>query len=175
MLSPADAIIETERVVLRALRKSDLDDLSRLYADPEVRRYFPEGTLDRAATEAELDWFIAGGDPAHPGLVLRAVIHKASGRFIGRAGLLGWTIEESPEVEIAYLIGRDLWGQGLGTEIARALVAHGTQALGHARLIALVDPANTASIRVAEKAGLPFEREVMLEGFRTRIHALRPS
>jgi RimJ/RimL family protein N-acetyltransferase len=37
--------------------------------------------------------------------------------------------------------------------------------LGLRRLIALIDPGNLASIRVAEKAGMHYEAEVMLEGY----------
>jgi RimJ/RimL family protein N-acetyltransferase len=33
------------------------------------------------------------------------------------------------------------------------------------RLIAIIDPSNTASIRVAEKIGMHHEAEVMLEGY----------
>jgi RimJ/RimL family protein N-acetyltransferase len=33
------------------------------------------------------------------------------------------------------------------------------------RLIAIIDPANVASIRVAEKIGMYYEQEVMLEGY----------
>ena len=40
-------IIETERLTLRRLVRSDLDDLARIYADADVRRDFPEGTLTR--------------------------------------------------------------------------------------------------------------------------------
>ena len=38
-------ILETERLVMRRLVPADLDDLYALYRDPEIRRYFPEGTL----------------------------------------------------------------------------------------------------------------------------------
>ena len=38
-------MLETERLVLRHLTLGDLDELAALYRDPEVRRYFPDGTL----------------------------------------------------------------------------------------------------------------------------------
>jgi ribosomal-protein-alanine N-acetyltransferase len=38
-------VLETERLVLRHLTLGDLDQLAALYRDPEVRHYFPEGTL----------------------------------------------------------------------------------------------------------------------------------
>ena len=45
-----------------------------------------------------------------------------TGAFIGRCGLLPWTIDGRDEVEVAFMIDKAYWGQGLGTEAARALV-----------------------------------------------------
>ena len=151
-------ILETRRLVLRRLESSDLDSLSALYGDPEVRRYFPEGTLTREETRAELEWFL-DGHPEDPALGLWATIHKQTDRFIGRCGLLPWTIDERPEVEVAYLLARDYWGQGLGTEAARAILDYGFDQLNLSRLICLVDSDNLASIKVAERIGMSFERE----------------
>jgi hypothetical protein len=38
-------ILETDRLALRRLKDDDLDSLFALYRDPDIRRYFPEGTL----------------------------------------------------------------------------------------------------------------------------------
>ena len=70
-------ILETDRVILRRLEPGDLDDLASLYADPDIRRYFPEGTLTRAETAEELAWFTGGGDPDHPALGLWAAVDKS--------------------------------------------------------------------------------------------------
>jgi len=43
-------ILETHRLILRHLLPNDLDSLFALYSDPEIRRYFPEGTLTYAET-----------------------------------------------------------------------------------------------------------------------------
>ena len=151
-------ILETDRLVLRRLQPDDLDDLFTLYSDPEVRRYFPEGTLTYEETKEELDWFLAG-DPDHPELGLWATVLKETGEFIGRCGLLPWTIDGRPEVEVAYMISRARWGKGYGTEAARGVLTYGFQALGLTRLICLIDHDNEASKRVAENIGMAFERE----------------
>jgi RimJ/RimL family protein N-acetyltransferase len=150
-------ILETDRLVLRHLERGDLESLSALYRDPEIRRYFPEGTLTRDETREELEWFL-DGHPEHPELGLWATIHKPSGRFIGRCGLLPWTIEGRQEVEVAYLLAREFWGQGLATEAARAIVRYAFDRLALSRLICLIDPANQASIGVAERIGMSFEK-----------------
>jgi ribosomal-protein-alanine N-acetyltransferase len=169
-------ILETQRLILRTLRPDDLDELFALYRDPEIRRYFPDGTLTREQTQEELDWFVGGGDPDHPRLGLWATLHKETGRFIGRCGLIPWSIDGRDEVEVAYLLAKDHWRQGLGAEITQALLHYGFKALGLSRLIALIDPQNQASIRTAEKAGLRFERQIEHGGTRCLLHAIsRPS
>jgi RimJ/RimL family protein N-acetyltransferase len=156
-------ILETDRLVLRRLERADLDDLHALYADPEIRRYLPEGTLTREETLEELEWFL-DGHPEHPQLGLWATIHKPTNRFIGRCGLLPWTIAGRFEVEVAYMLAKAYWGQGLATEAARAIVHHACARLGYARLICLIDPANQASIRVAERIGMHLEQALEDEG-----------
>lgn len=166
-------VIETPRLLLRPLVAGDLDDLARLYADPEVRRYFPDGTLDREETRGELEWFANGDNPGYPELGLWATIDRETGAFVGRSGLLRWEIDGREETEIAYMIAQDFWHRGLGGEVANALVRHGFERLGFRRLIALVHPENLASVRTAEKAGLRFERMVDFEGSAARLYSIR--
>ena len=151
-------ILETERLLLRHFEPGDLDALFALYRDPEVRRYFPEGTLTFEETREELDWYW-NGHPEHSIQGLWATTLKESGQFIGRCGLLPWTIDGQDEIEIAYLIDKTFWGQGLGTEAARGIRDYAFEKLGLTRLICLIDEHNRASIRVTGKNGMAFEKE----------------
>ena len=165
-------VIETPRLILRKFQDGDLDELCLLYADSDIRRYFPGGVLSRAQTKEELDWHLDGGWPEHPELGLWATIHRPTGRFIGRCGLIPWTIDSQPETEAAYLLAKEFWGKGLGTEAAGALVRHAFTRLRLVRLIALIDAANIASIRTAEKVGFSLERQVEVEGTKAQLYAL---
>jgi ribosomal-protein-alanine N-acetyltransferase len=151
-------ILETKRLLLRHPVPEDLDAYYALYRDPEMRRYFPDGTLTLEETREEVEWYL-NGHPRHPELGLWATIHKESGQFIGRCGLLPWTIDGQDEVEIAYMIAKSHWGQGLGTEAAAGIRDYAFEHLGLTRLICLIDEENRASIRVAEKIGMTFEKE----------------
>lgn len=167
-------ILETERLILRRLVIDDLDELFALYSDPEIRRYFPEGVLNLEETKEELEWFL-NGHPEHSELGLWGTIHKDTGKFIGRCGLLPWTIDDRQEVEVAYLIDKAFWGQGLATEAARGILQYGFEKLKLGRLICLIDPDNIASQRVAEKIGMTLERKVDgIDGdnFPTLIYAI---
>jgi len=151
-------ILETERLIFRHFLPDDLDSLYVLYSDREVRQYLPEGTLTYEETKEELEWFL-DGHPQHPQLGLWATIYKATNQFIGRCGLLPWIIDQRPEVEVAYMLAKAYWGQGLGTEAAQAILNYGLEKLHLPRLICLIDRENQASIRVAQKIGMTFEKE----------------
>lgn len=150
-------ILETPRLILRHLEPADLGALFALYRDPEIRRYFPDGTRTLAETQEELDWF-RSGHPEFPELGLWATIEKRSGAFLGRCGLLPWQIDAKHEVELAFLIDKRRWQEGFASEAARAIVQYARDALRLQRLICLIVPGNAASVGVARKVGLSFER-----------------
>ena len=151
-------ILETDRLILRHQAPADLDDLFALYCDPDVSRYIPDAPRTYAEAREELEWFI-NGHPKHPELGLWATVHKETGKFIGRCGLLPWTIDGQAEVEVAYLLAREYWGQGLGTEAARAIADYAFEQLHLSRLICLIDQDNQASLKVARNIGMAFEKE----------------
>lgn len=161
-------ILETKRLLLRRYIPEDLDSLYALYIDPEMRRYFPqEGaspdrTLTYEETKEEYEWH-RHGHPRRPELGLWATILKDTGAFVGRCGLLPWQIEGQDEIEIAYMIAKEYWGRGLGTEAARGIRDYAFNHLGISRLVCFIDPLNEASIKVAMNTGMTFEKEMVDE------------
>jgi ribosomal-protein-alanine N-acetyltransferase len=151
-------ILETSRLLLRHLELGDLSPLAALYADPEIRRYFPDGTRTLAQTKEELVWFLHG-HPRRAELGLWATIERDSGFFLGRCGLLPWEIDGKEEVELAFLIDKSRWNEGFATEAAHGVIEYAVHELKLRRLICLVTPGNNASARVATKVGMSFERE----------------
>jgi ribosomal-protein-alanine N-acetyltransferase len=151
-------ILETSRLILRHQVLSDLDSLFALYCDVEVRRYIPDAPQTYEEAREELEWHM-NGHPKYPDLGLWATIHKETGKFIGRCGLLPCTVDGQEEIEVAYLISKAYWGQGLGTEAAQAILDYAFEKLHLPRLICRIDKDNLASIKVAEKIGMTFEKE----------------
>jgi ribosomal-protein-alanine N-acetyltransferase len=152
-------ILEAQRLILRHLVMDDLGALFALYRDPQIRKYFPDGALTLEQTKEELEWHLHG-HPEHPELGLWATIHKESGKFIGRCGLLPWEIDNVLEIEIAYLLDKSYWGQGLATEAALGIMDYAFEKLNVSRLICLIDPCNSASQKVAQRIGMTLERKV---------------
>lgn len=148
----------TERLTLRHLEPGDLAALFELYRDPDIRRYFPDGTRTLAETKEELEWLLHG-HPRRPELGLWATIERSTGWFLGRCGLLPWNIGGVQEVELAFLIDKARWAEGFATEAAEGIIQYAQSRLNLGRLICLVMPGNDASARVAQKVGMAFERE----------------
>jgi RimJ/RimL family protein N-acetyltransferase len=158
MTNPYKIILETKRLILRRQVIEDLDDLWALYCNPEITRYIPDAPRSREEAKEELEWHM-NGHPRNRELGLWATIRKKTGKFIGRCGLLPWTINGQNEVEVAYTIAQEYWGQGLATEAAQAILNYGFEKLHLSRLISLIDSENVASQKVAEKIGMSFEKE----------------
>jgi RimJ/RimL family protein N-acetyltransferase len=157
-MSNSNIILETNRLLLRRFVINDLDVLFMFYSDPEVIKYIPDAPRTYDETKEELEWFL-NGHPKFPELGLWATIYKEKDQFVGRCGLLPWTIDGQNEVEVAFAFSKEYWGQGLATEVAQALLQYGFEYLQLSRLICLIDHDNQASIKVATKIGMTFEKE----------------
>ena len=147
--------ISTERLLLRALRPTDLDDLYAYASDPEIDRFTPwEHYQSRDEARANLDDFLLEYEKY--GLGAWGIEHRADQRLIGITNI-------SPphphhrRVELGYTIARADWGQGYTTEVVKAVIRFGFEQMGLAWMEAVVLPDNTASRRVLEKARMRHE------------------
>ncbi len=136
----------------------------RLYGDPRVSKYLG-GNLPQTLEEevralkrhTENTWGVY-----NYGLMVAFV--KADRSFAGICGLLHWDLDGQEETEVAYALVPECWGKGYATEAAIAVADDAITRLGCSRLISLVMPDNTASINVALKNGMTFERQSTLFG-----------
>ncbi len=80
-----------------------------------------------------------------------------SGEVVARGGLSLVIVAGRAEVEIGWAVDADRWGEGLGSEVGAAAVAHAFGPLGLDELVAYTLPANFAARRIMEK--LDFHRE----------------
>ena len=156
-------IASTPRLLLRPLTLDDAAALASLFADAEVMR-FGDGPQSPEWAQAWLRRALANYE--RRGYGPWAVVEKGGGDLIGYCGLFDFPdINGRPEVEIGYRLARANWGRGYATEAVRVARDYAFGALGLTRLSALIDPANVASIRVAEKVSLHYEADAMLPGY----------
>ena len=149
----------------------DLDHLFALYHSPDVRKYYSEGIPTCAETRLELEWIINKCYVKY-GFGMWATIYKETGKFIGRCGLCPMDIEGREEIEVAYMLAKEYWGQGLATEAAQAILKYGFEQLDLSRLICVINPDNRASSRVAEKIGMTLEIDGDVNGEPTLLYSM---
>jgi RimJ/RimL family protein N-acetyltransferase len=94
------------------------------------------------------------GVPADASFGQRLVVERSTGLVVGGIGLFG--PPEDGRVEFGYGIVPSCRGRGYATGAARAIVGVALGLPGVTEVTAGVDPANPASVRVLEKAGLTF-------------------
>ena len=167
-------VMETPRLFLRHLHIVDGDAMDRVFGDAEVMHYGP-GVQTQEWVRNWLrgcleDYFQKWG------FGLWCVVEKAGREVVGYCGLSRFgEVGGQPETEIGYRLMRAHWGKGFATEAARAVRDYGFDTLCLPRLISIIDPRNVASIRVAEKNGLRYEKEVVFQGYLDRIYAIARS
>ena len=157
-------IAATQRLTLRHFHVLDAEAMYRVFGDPEVMRY-GDGVQTMEWVQS---WLSTCLERYHRtwGFGPYAVVETRRQEVIGYCGLFYFPdVNGRPEVEIGYRLAHSAWGQGYATEAARAVREYAFQTLAIKRLIALIDPSNIASIRVAAKIGMHFEAEVMFEGY----------
>ncbi|KAA5543134.1 GNAT family N-acetyltransferase [Roseiconus nitratireducens] len=160
---PARIGPETERLVHRAFTIADAAAFLTLNGNPAVMRFTGEpliSSLDEAreAIAAYPDFDVVG-------FGRWACVLKRTQRVIGFCGLK--YLPDLDAVDVGYRFLPEYWGQGLATEACNASLRYGFETLGLDEVIALVLPANGASIRVLEKVGMRMQGETMYDGQRT--------
>jgi [ribosomal protein S5]-alanine N-acetyltransferase len=141
----------------------DSEPLNRVFGDAEVMR-FGDGVQTRAWVGAWVGRSLENYQQW--GFGPYAVVERQRRAVIGYCGLFCFPdVNGQPEVELGYRLARSAWGQGYGTEAARAVCNYAFNVLCLTRLIAMIDPQNVASLRIAEKIGMRYEAEVMFAGY----------
>jgi RimJ/RimL family protein N-acetyltransferase len=148
-------ILQTPRLTLRPLAESDVADVFAVFSDPEVMRYW-DGTLMTSLQDAMryID-HIHHGFRRHE-LFQWGVADSTTNAIVGTCTLTHFSpLHQRSEIGFAILKNR--WGQGLGSEAVRAVVAFAFETLNLHRIEADVDPRNDRSLRLLERLG--FRRE----------------
>jgi [ribosomal protein S5]-alanine N-acetyltransferase len=136
-------MIETRRLFIRPFTRADAESALEIWGDSANERFV--GMSPPSSIAEVCAWFDAG--------IPWGVWERATGALVGDCALF---TNSNGEIELAYGFRRDRWGRGYASEAAAACVRHGFGNLGVHRIVADIDPTNTASRRVLEKLG--FER-----------------
>jgi RimJ/RimL family protein N-acetyltransferase len=161
-------VLTTPRLLLRTFRRDDLPHYAALNADPEVARYLG-GPLTRRNSDEIAEW--AQDCHARDGFGLLAVERRQDGVFLGMCGLHHQT-SYPDDVEVAWRLAHEHWGQGYATEAATGWLDHAFGALGLPRVISITDPPNLRSLAVMRRLGMEFDHEAEVEDNGQRFQAV---
>ncbi|MEO5868141.1 MAG: GNAT family N-acetyltransferase [Sphingomonas sp.] len=144
-------MIETERLLLRTWRDDDLAPFHAMSQDAEVMRHLgpPATWVQTLAARERQDTC----QRTH-GFSFWAIERKGDGAFVGFCGLKPGAPPIEREIEIGWRLRRDVWGQGLALEAARASLAWGWRSLDAPAIVAITVPANTPSWGLMERLGM---------------------
>ncbi|AMB60579.1 hypothetical protein AWU67_14845 [Microterricola viridarii] len=151
----AVAPIQTERLTLRPLAESDIDDVWQYQQLDEVLLYipWPKRDFDEAAAHTRKRAGLHTLDTDNSAIFLAC---ELDGRVIGDV-MLRVSSVETAELEIGWVFHPDVQGRGYATEAAAAMQRLAFDGIGAHRLIAQLDPRNTASARLCARLGLAHE------------------
>ena len=152
---PDIPVLETDRLILRGFRADDLEAMTTMWAMPEVVRYIGGVPLSREQSWTRLLRQIGMWSVMNFGFW--AITEKTSGQLVGEAGFHEMRREMTPRIEDTLEAGWGLLpgfhGRGYASEALRAMLPWAAANHGGLPVTCIIDPANTASIRLAERHG----------------------
>jgi RimJ/RimL family protein N-acetyltransferase len=147
--------IETERLILRGQTAQDFPAFAQMWADPVVTRFI--GGVPLSEEEAWAKFMRIAGHWTLLGFGFWGIFEKATGARIGEAGILDVKREIVPSFhgtpELGWGLLPAVHGKGYATEAVRAIISWAQSHFGKVRMVCIIDPDNTASLRVAHAVG----------------------
>ena len=151
-------VLETDRLVLRRYTLEDAEFVFRLVNDPSWLRFIGDKNVHnledarRYLREGPLDMY------ERYGFGMYRVEERDSGTPAGMCGLI--KRDTLPDADVGYAFLPEFRGKGYAFEAASAVLEYGNRVFGLKRILAITSLDNAGSIRVLEKAGMKFEREM---------------
>ncbi len=161
-------ILATERLYLNRMVPEDAAEVFALNDDPEVIRYAGDPPFESIeAARQFLEQYKGYEEPGFGRFAMRLLSDHS---FLGWCGLK--RTEEMSEVDLGYRLHQKHWNRGYATEAAHICLEHGFHTLGLSRIIGRVMHANMPSIRVLEKVGMTYWKEIVCEAHPARCYKL---
>jgi aminoglycoside 6'-N-acetyltransferase len=151
--------IETERLIMRPIARTDADDFLEYHSQEEIVRYIPWTVRDLPAVHEWLDRMLAqvkSSLESDGDFILLSWELKSTGKVIGQSNLKLDSAEDK-RAEFGYVTHQDFQGQGYAYEASRALLDWAFSTFDIHRIIANIDADNPVSAKLAEKLGMRLE------------------
>ena len=150
--------IESERLYLRPIKKSDAEDLYEIFSDSDVMRYYdllPFKSMDEAKRQA--DFFMQG--LKNKTMVRWGIELKESKKLVGTCGFFSFS-KDDKKAEMGYELNKNFQGQGIMSEAIRLILDFIFSATDINRIEAFIEPPNLASQNLVKKIGFVKEADL---------------
>lgn len=164
-----ERIIETERLYLRKFMLKDASALFKMNSNPNVLQYTGDAPFKNIKTAEDFIKNYNHYDTYNMGRW--AVCGKRQGEFLGWCGLKYHPKQDY--VDVGYRFFEKHWNKGFATEATKGVLSYAFNALRIQDVYAYVDIRNSGSMKVAEKSGLSFLKEVIHEDNPTNIYHIK--
>ena len=152
---PSIPSLEGERVLLRPYRIDDLDAAFEMWSDDKVVEFIGGRARSRIDVWMQIQRMI--GSWGLLGYGYWAIVRKSDQKYLGEVGFLEALREINPSLigrpEAGWAVVQDVWGQGYASEAASVALDWAAKNLKGREAVCIIDPANFASIRIAERNG----------------------
>lgn len=153
-------ITETPRLVIREFLPEEENVFLDHYNDEAILLYIPKRSREER-TNIFRKAIASYGD--NNLLRIWGMFNKTNGEFVGTCLLRPFTFDNA-KTELGYSIERKYWNQGIGTEMASAMVDYAFAESGNPHMAAVTIPENISSQRVLEKAGFKKMEDLVRDG-----------
>jgi RimJ/RimL family protein N-acetyltransferase len=140
-------IFQTERLLIRTLKKEDTDDYFDMMGNPKVMNAIPRVAMSREESNDHLNNFLHTEHTSSDRKVW-AIELKSENKFIGLCAFLK---NKENEDEIGYRLREKYWRKGFGTEVTVGLLKYGFEQMKMDKITADVDTRNLNSVKILEK------------------------
>ena len=165
-----EVIVATTRLDFRPFIRQDLDDLVRMFSNGRKKRY-PYLTGNREETRQYLQQQIRLYD--RQGFGQLAAIEHETGRFAGTCGFASEIIDDFREFIMSCTLGSEFQKNKQNFETLRVLCEFAFEQLDFLRIAMLIKPGSRREIKTAEKLGMEFEKEIILDRVAMRLYAIQ--
>ena len=149
------------RFEVRLAVEADRARFVELFCDDSFM-VFLDGTLRAPAAHARFDRMLANA--TNLSFAKQPVVERASGRIVGYVGVDWFEFEGEQRLEFGWRLVLDARGKGYATEASR-LVLQRAGASFRGEILAIIDPSNEASKRVARKVGFLYWKDAIVNGY----------
>ncbi len=152
-------IFETERLIVKKLKKEDFEPFHEMQSNPKVMQFVRGKPMAYEENRKELSELIDKYDEATNDFWIYAIERKTDSEFVGT---IAFVKDEKGEDEIGYRFLEKYWRNGYAKEILNGMIAYARK-IGFKKLIACVAPENIASEKIIKSSGFKFQKIIFAE------------